>query len=355
MSLKSLFEFLQDEYGVSAGEAVDYLHEEYEISSVISLVPETSSDASDNDDEILLSSMEGTRGADLIIGDIADNVIRARKGDDMVFGMGGNDKVFGGKGADHLIGDFLPSSEDFDEQGYLIQSEGKSFNDTLVGGDGDDILVDQYGADRLKGGDGDDRLVSVSDSGTPRENPRVEVGDTLEELKFSSKFFNPENYESNDRLTGGEGADVFEWNLLINAPKSIVAAETEDDGEIVWGMGGVAGRNDNYHDHWVDGIGRDVITDFSGEGGEGDAIIIKGHTVEAMLLSETETKAVIGVYSDQQGDGERGGGAHDFDVLGKIVVIHDGAFDFETDVTIEGVDYGAYGQGSDIFEVYGFV
>ena len=353
MSLKSLFEFLHDEYGVSAGEAVDYLHEEYEISSVISLVPETSSDASDNDDEIVLSSMEGTRGADLIIGDIADNVIRARKGDDMVFGMGGNDKVFGGKGADHLIGDFLPSSEDFDEQGYLIQSEGKSFNDTLVGGDGDDILVDQYGADRLKGGDGDDRLVSVSDSGTPRENPRVEVGDTLEELKFSSKFFNPENYESNDRLTGGDGADVFEWNLLINAPKDIVERNT-DAGVIRWGMDGVAGENNNYHDHWVDGIGRDVITDFSGKAGEGDQIVIKGHTVAIALLSDEDGRAVIGVYSDQGGDEERGGGAHDFDVLGKIVVFHDDAFDFDVDVEVESVDYGAYGQGSDIFDVFQF-
>lgn len=347
-----LLDFLEEEYGVSSEDAIDYLREDYEISEVISLM-------SDGDALIDELAVKGSSKNDLIIGDKADTVIRARRGHDLVFGLHGNDRLFGGPGDDHLIGDFLPSRKDFDAQGQLIPFEGTTANDTLIGGPGDDVLVDQYGSDRMRGGKGDDRLISVSDSGTPKENKRipaeVEDGDDLGKLRFARRFYNPGDYDSNDRLTGGEGADVFEWNLLINAPKSIVAAETEDDGEIVWGMGGVAGRNDNYHDHWVDGIGRDVITDFSGEGGEGDAIIIKGHTVEAMLLSETETKAVIGVYSDQQGDGKRGGGAHDFDVLGKIVVIHDGAFDFETDVTIEGVDYGAYGQGSDIFEVYGFV
>lgn len=346
-----LFDFLEEEYGVSSEDAIDHLREDYEISEVISLM---------SDDDVLGDEPElkGSRKNDLIIGGETDTVIRARRGDDLAFGLDGNDRLLGGKGDDHLIGDFLPSHKDFDAQGQLIPFEGTTANDTLIGGPGDDVLVDQYGSDRMRGGKGDDRLISVSDSGTPKENKRipaeVEDGDDVDKLRFAGRFFNPGNYDSNDRLTGGEGADVFEWNLLINAPKSIVAEETED-GEIIWGMGGVAGRNANYHDHWVDGIGRDVITDFSGEGGEGDAIIIKGHTVKATLLRETEGKAVIGVYSDQGGDGERGDGAHDFDVLGKIIVIHDGAFDFEADVAIEGVDYGAYGQGSDIFEVYELV
>ena len=41
-------------------------------------------------------------------------------------------------------------------------------------------------------------------------------------------------------------------------------------------------------------------------------------------------QALIGVYSDQGADGERGNGAHDFDVLGLIKVNHDGNFSFQT-------------------------
>lgn len=142
--------------------------------------------------------------------------------------------------------------------------------------------------------------------------------------------------------------------MLVNATKSIVADNSSDQ-IINWGMNGVAGENENYHDHWVDGIGRDVITDFSGEGGEGDKIVIKGHTAKAMLLRESGSKAVIGLYSDQGDDGERGGGAHDFDVLGEIIVRHDGNFSYENDVSVLGVDYKAYGNGSGLLDSFGFI
>ena len=69
-------------------------------------------------------------------------------------------------------------------------------------------------------------------------------------------------------------------------------------------MNGVAGENDNYHDHWVDGIGNDIIQDFNSK--EGDRILISGHTVQAILLENNETlnEALIGVYSDQGADGK---------------------------------------------------
>lgn len=351
MNLTSILELLEEEYQISIDETNDYLST-YE--QVLELENLNSVSTIDNN---IPSRFKGSRNSDFIVGDATNSIIRARKGEDLVLGMGGNDRLHGGKGSDHLVGDFIPSREDYDEQGELIQSRSQTNNDILIGGDDDDILVDQYGSDRLRGGKGDDILISISDSGTPQENARIpaqtEDGDDLDKLKFNGKFFNPENYESNDRLTGGEGSDIFQWNLLINASKSIVDENTED-GIINWGMDGVAGENDNYHDHWVDGIGRDVITDFSGKGGENDQIIINGHTVQATLLSDTGTKAVIGVYSDQGADGQRGGGAHDFDVLGKIIVHHDGNFNFANDVEVEGVDYGAYGPGSEIFDVFQF-
>lgn len=300
----------------------------------------------------------GTRGNDVITGSGENDLIIGFRGSDLMLGGTGNDVLIGREGSDHLIGDFFPSSENFDDYGQLLQSVIAAKNDVLIGGRGDDIIVDQYGSDVLRGEAGNDRLISISDSGTPQENQRIKAlvddGSDLDKLRFAEKFFNPEGFASNDRLTGGRGADTFEWNLLINAPKSIVDRNTRDQ-IIDWGMDGVAGENENYHDHWVDGIGRDVITDFSGEGGEGDKIIIKGHTVKTMLLRESESTAVVGLYSDQGNDGERGGGAHDFDVLGKIIVRHDGNFSYEDDLSVIGVDYGAYGNGSGLADAFGFV
>lgn len=302
-----------------------------------------------------VSLIVGSSDDSTIEGTEYNDIIRARGGDDLVFGHNGNDRLIGGKGSDHLIGDSISTRKDFDNKGQLLKKDFR--NDMLKGGVGDDILVDQYGSDKLMGGKGNDTLISISDSGIPDENKKIKPqnndGNDLDKLQFRRRFFNPEAFESNDRLTGGEGSDTFEWNLLINASKSIVDKNTTD-GIINWGMNGVAGENDNYHDHWVDGIGRDVITDFSGVGGEKDKIIIKGHTVKVELLFEKDLKAVIGLYSDQGNDGERGGGAHDFDVLGKIVVHHDGNFNFNEDISVIGVDYGAYGAGSNVLEAFGF-
>jgi Ca2+-binding RTX toxin-like protein len=303
-----------------------------------------------------VSLIVGSCDEETIEGNQHNNIIRARGGDDLVYGNNGNDRLIGGKGSDHLIGDSISTHKDFNNKGQLLKEDFR--NDILKGGLGDDIVVDQYGSDKLKGGKGNDTLISISDSGIPYENkkikPQNDDGNDLDKLKFRRRFFNPEAFESNDRLTGGEGSDTFQWNLLINASKSIVDNNTTDGGIINWGMNGVAGENENYHDHWVDGIGRDVITDFSGVGGEKDKIIIKGHTVKAELLFEKDLKAVIGLYSDQGNDGERGGGAHDFDVLGKIVVNHDGNFNFNEDISVIGVDYGAYGEGSNVHEAFGF-
>ena len=216
----------------------------------------------------------------------------------------------------------------FMKKGYFIADKQMSYDDKLIGGSEDDLLVDQYGKDRYRGDAGNDRLVSLSDSSIPNDNKSLPAGvedvSDIEKLAFENEP-NPVGISANDVLTGGEGADTFEWRLLINASKDIVDKHTNaSTGVIDWGMNGVAGENDNYHDHWVDGIGIDTITDFSGNGGENDQILIQGHTVRALLLSNSDNEALIGVYSDQGADGERGNGAHDFDVLGLIKVNHDG-------------------------------
>lgn len=283
-------------------------------------------------------------------------VLKGKKRDDILAGSGGEDWLYGKQGQDILLGDNVPDETDFDADGKVTVNH-TSMNDYLFGNIGEDTLIDQFGSDGLIGGQGNDLIISMSDSNIPQENQtipaNVDDGDDLARLNFSDTYINPDNLSANDTLKGGKEADTFSFQLLINASKEIVEKHTNDQGVTNWGMNGVAGENDNYHDHWVDGIGKDLIMDFSGQGGEDDKIIVRGHTVKVKLLSETSDKAELGIYSDQGNDGERGNGAHDFDVLGKIVVKHDGNFNFDNDVQVVGVDYGAYGNGAELYQVFG--
>ena len=86
----------------------------------------------------------------------------------------------------------------------------------------------------------------------------------------------------------------------------------------------MAGENANIHDHWVDMIGNDVITDFNRE--EGDRIVIEGHTTKIRSITYGDSNGdgvvdhtVITLYSDQGS----GGGAHNNDDLGTITVYGD--------------------------------
>lgn len=302
-------------------------------------------------DDILLGgqgddNLFGGRDNDTLFGGIGNDRLRGGKGNDFLIGGFGNDHLAGNTGDDHLYGDVSLASTDYDADGYLLTTTNILHgNDRLRGGDGNDFLQDQLGSDRLRGGDGDDVLISISDANAPGQNQTIvanqDDGNDVDKLVFAEEFYNPNSLEANDRLTGGAGADTFKFDLLMNAPAAIYTQHIQDD-LVNWGMGAVAGENDNYHDHWVESIGRDTITDFSGTDGEGDKIIISGHTVTYKVIKELDNRIVLGVYTDQGGDGVRGGGAHDLDVLGVINVKHDGNFNLANDVSVVKADLGAF-------------
>ena len=95
-------------------------------------------------------------------------------------------------------------------------------------------------------------------------------------------------------------------------------------------------ENTNLHDHWVEAVGDDTITDFSRA--EGDSIEITGHTVaftiEYAQIGD-DMASIIHLFSDQAGQmamsgmggmGGMGGMApmaHDQDQLGTITVYGD--------------------------------
>jgi Ca2+-binding RTX toxin-like protein len=252
----------------------------------------------------------GTAGHDHLNGTTANNTLYSGASPDAVSGMAGNDMLNGGTGDDKLWGG--------------------SGNDTLQGGSGADLLVGGFGADRMEGGRGNDTLLSRSDSG---EMVAAQDGKTLIFADEAAGLT-----AVNDTLTGGAGADKFRFELNVNAKEEIVAKHVNDDGTIDWV--GVTGENNNVHDHWVDGIGNDVIRDFNRS--QGDKIEISGHTAEVQSIKHLDSNgdgrndySVITVIS-QQGNA----GAHDEDLLGTITVY--GNLVRASDIKVDQTVYGAY-------------
>jgi hypothetical protein len=175
-----------------------------------------------------------------------------------------------------------------------------------------------------------------SNAGIPLENynipMNVDDGNDVEKLDFTQQYASP-NGIGDDVFSGTVGVNTFDVNLLLNAKPEIYQQHIDGEGKIDWE--GVAGNNNNYHDHWLDSMGQDTIVNFSGTGGEGDKINISGHTVEIVLLEESDNQVKLGVYSDQEADGTRGTGAHDFDVLGTLTINHNGNFDYSSDVVVD--------------------
>ncbi len=180
----------------------------------------------------------------------------------------------------------------------------------------DDIkTVDQVeiglGAQSVSTGAGRDTIRVFGDAGEP--DPAQTIGT---DGRITPQI-DPEL--ANDVIFGGQDKDTFIFNALLNATDAVLARHTRDDGSVNWRK--VAGENDAVHDHWVEGIGNDVLVDFSNQ--DGDKLILRGHTVEIAGIAYGEDEggdySVISMRS-QQGDG---GGAHDEDDLGTLKVYGD--------------------------------
>ena len=155
-----------------------------------------------------------------------------------------------------------------------------------------------------------------------RDDNGDEVDDQTQTYWQGQPFVPPANVQSADEMNiqcrDGE-IDIIVIQVMIDGKPDIVARHAGEGGEINWN--GVAGENDNQHDHWPNAFGIVHVQDFNRE--EGDVFIVTGHTVSNGRSSLGGDDDQFGpldnvltrrIYSQQGG----GGGAHDEDTLGYV-------------------------------------
>ena len=222
-------------------------------------------------------------------------------------------------------------------------------DDLVLGSDRDDVLDGGHGEDRLEGGAGNDLLISRSDGREPQIAQDYDGADDRDGQinSLTRTYYDDQPILADDVLIGGAGADTFRFEVLINAKPEKILKHTMDNGMIHWH--GVAGENNQVHDHWVDRLGNEVIWDFNRA--EGDKIEVVGHTVDVYDLQHIDTDgdnvldaSVLYIQSNQGN-----AGAHNKDKLGTITVFGD--LVMESDFTVDaGPAYGIVDNIRDLDE-----
>ncbi|MEM9031392.1 MAG: LamG-like jellyroll fold domain-containing protein [Pseudomonadota bacterium] len=255
----------------------------------------------------------------------ANDRLVGKAGNDMIDGKAGNDELLGHQGNDTVYG------------GYG--------DDLLRGGVGNDMLDGGRGSDLLYGGDGDDTLTSQGDTGEDRAGQLVLGTPTRPGPDIDPRYqklvdWIDQPIEGDDVLVGGAGRDTFRFEPVINGQADDIIDRTMADHRTIhWHK--VAGLNDEIHQHWIDGLGIDVIADY--EAGV-DKIEVWGHTTDVDVKhmgvdldgdgTDDDSVSVITAYSTQQA------AAHAFDQLGYVVVFGD-RVEYEDISTNPSVHYGA--------------
>ena len=159
-----------------------------------------------------LRRFKGTSQADWIIGNIGNNIIKARRGNDYIQGGSGNDRLNGNNGNDTLRG------EDGD--------------DIIHGGKGSDIINGGRGADVLYGNSGQNTFSNAADGFIDIINIECEQQSSK---KRRRKAKNKKQGTNNIDII--EGLDVNDQiNLIGVKNKSISIQETSALGEIGIGI-----------------------------------------------------------------------------------------------------------------------
>lgn len=210
--------------------------------------------------------IDARRGNDVIYGGAGQDYIRAHMGNDTVHGGEGNDLIEGGKGFDLILGgvghDTIAGGSDADT------INGGDGNDLIFGGSENDIILGGNGVDRLYGGPGNDTVrggagndLIHGDSG----NDLLAGGEGADMIFGGSGNDAIEGGAGWDKLLGGAGADTIHGNLgndtiFAGGDNDLIYAGDGDD--VVCG--------DSGNDSIFGGSGADVL------GGQAGNDVIQG-------------------------------------------------------------------------------
>ena len=184
----------------------------------VNLAAERASDGSNGTDTLIsIEQVRGGAGNDLIIGDGKDNNFRGNNGNDTMDGGGGTFDVVDYSSATSAVSVNLNDSVASDGANgtdRLVNIEavwGSGFNDTVIGGAGNDRLRGNGGSDSIVGGLGDADIAEYRNATTGivvnLATGAVQDGqggnDTLVGIEriWGSTF--------NDSMLGGSGNDYF--------------------------------------------------------------------------------------------------------------------------------------------------
>ena len=265
-------------------------------------------------------TVEGLGGDDALLSDIAQTRVDGGDGDDQIFAVGDASSVQGGDGDDTIgigpNGIAMGGAGD-DDLSSLAQARSFAFNETafelpgipdqgaeLFGGAGNDYLAAGTAAVTAHGGAGNDRFVladgasGFGDEGDDFFN--VGMGTTADggagDDRFQMVEFATDGGEA-AVLTGGAGADVYEFNLrnaFDSASSEYLRITDFDPAEDVLHIGDWNGSvlGDVRVQEAADGSYTDVIAEFTGaapdfEGNVAIAIIrldgVSGYSAEELV------------------------------------------------------------------------
>ncbi len=253
-----------------------------------SYVGDPDGDKVDNNDGL---GVQGTTGnADLIYAGAGNDSISAGLGNDIIYGGSGNDTALGGAGDDKIYGD---TGND------LI--DGGAGNDLLMGEEGDDrfVLSGSFGNDTIVGGETNEVTGDVLDATALTANTTLnltspETG-TLTDGTSTATLTQIEVFKlgsGNDTVNGSSGADSVD----AGAGNDVIAAGAGNDT-----INGGAGN-----DGIDGGAGNDLL--FGGAGNDS----ITGGTGADSLFGGDDRDTFFGGAGDSIDGGE---GGDDYDVL----------------------------------------